>query len=877
MQIRRKTHKLIKLITFTCAIFLFADTHSQEAPTIPDTQDCQTSEILIPNSTLTKDAIAKKLGWTIADNRCGGYYFEDPFSYSNHLAKNNLVQITNTGPVLFAPHGTSVLQGNVTATQLGQEVIANKAYIYRDPKTNKLMAIDLIGNVHLREPDTLVLAQKARIDYAKSSQSLQDIIYRTAIYSNPHAKPATPSNDTLQLPHKVTQLSAWGEASEFSKTKPHVFEFKEATYSTCPPEANVWEIKAKHIILDKNTGRGTATHARLYIKKTLVFYAPYLNFAIDDRRQTGFLRPTFGSSGKLGPYVSAPFYWNIAPNYDDTLTPLFAGKRGWQYTNLFRYLTPSTIGRFDISVAPNDKAFSHFQTKSQETYKNNPSDTVQANLRRLQNDGSARGAISWQNNTQLNAHWGSSVDYNYVSDDYFLRDYRTDISEVTQNQLLQTGNVAYKGQNWNFMTRILQYQTLNPVDEVYPFQTQYSRLPQFVIEGDYPDQALGLDYFVMSDLTHFTIRETPGESQILPIGNRLHAQPGVSLPMNWPYLFITPRVQLAMTEYDLGHPFVNGQTSIYRSIPIFDLGSGLYFDRNVSLFGHHLQQTLEPQAYYTYVPYRNQTNIPNFDTTLNTLTYDQLFTYNRFSGLDRFGDANQLAVGLTSRFLDPVSSTERIRLGLGQIFYFSKRRVTLCTADAVDCPGPNIEGDNKFPRSPLSGMVSYLLSPGWTLNGNAIWNSELNEMDNQSIALTYSPQINHVINLGYTFVRQGDATLSPNLNSPDNNLKQADIGFTWPIFTNWSAIGHITKSINRDYFQRVVFGLQYDSCCWAVRAIAGRTFVNIVSTNLSPQFTREFYIQFALRGLGNFGAGSGDTSKLVSGNTGVVSDFGRDY
>lgn len=838
---------------------------------------CLVSQIHIPYAELNQDVIAKKLGWTKADNRCGGFYYEAPFAYSEDLFKKNLVKITNSGPVLFAPHGTSILQGNVTATQEGQEVIANKAYIFRDPKSNKLLAIELLGNVHLREPETLVIAQRARMDYVKKSQSLHDILYRTTIYGKPHSRPGTPSNKALQTPREVTHLSAWGEASEFSKTKPRVFEFLHATYSTCPPDATVWQIKASHIVLDKNTGRGTATHARLYIKKAMVFYSPYLNFAIDDRRQTGFLRPTFGTSGKFGPYAAAPFYWNIAPNYDYTLTPFFSGKRGWQYTNLFRYLTPSSYGRFDLSIAPNDKSFSHFQTKMQEKYKEDDTTTVIANLRRLQHAGSARGAVSWQDSTQFTPHWGASVDANYVSDDYFLRDYRTDISEVTQNQLLQTANVNYKSENWNFMTRVQKYQTLNPVDEVAPFQTQYSRLPQFVIEADYPDQALGLNYFVMSDLTHFTIRETPGENLIMPVGNRLHAQPGISLPLNWPYLYVTPRVQFAMTKYELGHPFVNASSSLSRMLPIFDIGSGLYFDRDVTLFHTPLQQTLEPQLYYTYVPYRNQLDFPNFDTTLNTLTYDQLFAYNRFSGLDRFGDANQVAVGLTSRFLDRDTSTEKIRLGVGQIYYFSKRRVTICTADTPSCPDSLTAEENKFPRSPISGVLSYVLTPGWTVTGNAIWNSFLNEMDNESITLTYSPKVDHVFTVGYTFARQGDVIYPTNLNDADNNLKQADLGFSWPLFRNWSALGHVTKSINRDYFQRVIFGLQYDSCCWAIRAMAGRTFVNIVSTNLSPQFTREFYIQFALRGLGNFGAGSGDTSKLVSTSTGVVSDFGRDY
>ncbi len=839
-------------------------------------QPCVISpQINFANPSLTKDTIAEELGWISQKNtRCGGYYLDDPFTYPEELVKRNLVQITSTGPALYAKHGTSTLQGNVTISQIGEQIKSNRALLYRDPVTGKLSAIDLVGDVHLREPNTLVIAKVAHVDLITKMKSLKNILYRTGISTE--IKTVTLDNQTLQESHPVTELSAWGQANELTQAEPKIYELQQVSYSTCPPDSNVWEVRASSIVLNKNTGRGVAKHARLYIKRIPVFYTPYLNFPIDKRRETGFLPPSFTTTGQSGAAASVPFYWNLAPNYDTTITPTYYAKRNWQLTNLFRYLTPTTNGRLNISALRNDKLFSHFQTTSQEKYQSSADPYVLANLNRLESAGSARGALSWQNNMQFNEHWTSGVDYNYVTDDYYLRDLRNDLNEVTDNQLLQQASVSYKSTNWNFMTRLQQYQTLHPVDETAPFQNQYSRFPQVVLNGDYPNQRYGLDYFISNDVTHFDLRDTPGSSTLLPMGNRTHIQPGVSLPFNLPYFYVTPRVQMSFSQYELGHVSNNSLKNLGMALPIIDVGSGMYFDRDVRLFGFNLRQTLEPQVYYTYVPYHNQTRFPLFDTTLNTLTYDQLFTYNRFSGLDRLGDANQVAVGLTTRFLDADSGYERIRAGIGQLFYFRHRVVTLCTITDTNCPDATTRRDNKLRRSPISGTFTYTLNPHWSVTGNTIWNVQTNNVDNQSANIQYSPDSKRVINLGYNFVRQGDLIPGTDPNSNANSLKQADLSFAWPVLRDWSVVGRATKSINRNYFQNLIFGLQYDSCCWAVRLIGGRTFTNLDPNSHTPQYNPQIFLQFALRGLGNFG--SGDPSQFLSSNIGGYNtNFGQLY
>jgi len=404
-----------------------------------------------------------------------------------------------------------------------------------------------------------------------------------------------------------------------------------------------------------------------------------------------------------------------------------------------------------------------------------------------------------------------------------------------------------------------------------------------VIEGNYPHGSGQLNYSVMNDLTRFTLQNTPGSNVISPIGMREHFQPGVSLPFIKPYVYFTPRLQFALTKYELSQVTAPNAVNPSRALPIFDIHSGLNFDRDTHIWGQSYRQTLEPQIYYVYVPYKNQNDIPIFDTTVNTLTYDELFMYNRFSGLDRIGDANQISYGVTTRLIDETSGFEKLRAGLGQILYFRARKVTLCSPTTTANPlFPCIDTldsaqNNNSNKSPLSGMLTYNLNPAWSLIGNSIWDTGRNQFDNQSITLHYQPESQKIINLGYGFVRNGDIQSNDIPNSPGSNLVQSDLSFAWPFLTShdWSMVGRWTQNWNHHHFQNLLYGLQYDSCCWAVRFITGRAFDNL-SPNNTYQYNTEFFIQFALKGLGNYG--NADPSQTLSSSiSGYQSTFGQDY
>lgn len=830
-------------------------------------------------STLATETIAKQLGW-IDDpaSDCGGYYLEQPFIYPDNATKDSTVTVTSGGGLL-SQRATSLLEGKVTVTRQGQQMTANKAYLYRDPTTGKLSAIDMIGNVRLREPNSLIIGKKGRYNFTTRSKSLIDILYRTSIHTD-KSPPQVTVEDTQQE-RKVTGLTAWGKAYEFSQTELKIYELSNASYSTCPPINPTWRVVANHIVLNKNTGRGYATHARILVKNIPVLYMPYINFSIDKQRKTGFLWPTIGGSNKWGPYVLTPFYWNLAPNYDMTITPGLLTKRGVQLSDNFRYLSSTSEGNINFSILPADKAFRDFQASAAKNSQyTNPVNTAtqtasvtQAELNRLLNASDTRRGLWWRDDSIYNEHWSSHIDYNYASDDYYLRDFGRSLNEISANQLLQEGDLYYKGPNWNFTGRIQAYQTLHPINE-NPVLNQYRRFPQLILNGDYPDQAYGMEYFINNEITHFNILNTPGSPADLPIGNRLHTQPGISLPLYGSSFYINPRMQLALTDYELYRTTDTGTPATkHRALPIIDVASGLALNRSITLFNYAFQQTLEPQLYYTYIPYRNQSSIPVFDTTVNTLTYDQLFNYNRFTGIDRIGDANQIGVGVTTRLIDDESGLEKVRLGVGDIIYFANRRVTLC--NDTSCSDNPSNPSNSYSLSPISGVLNYHINRSWSFNVNSIWNPISKQLDNTTLAFQYLPDEEHLFNLGYTYARSGDILSGITTINPSNNLKVTDVSAAWPLYHHISAVGRWSQNWNHEHLQNLLYGLQYETCCWAVRLVGGRAFIGFdTDNNNRPQYNSELYIQFSLKGLGDIG--TGNPSGLLSGISGYNSQFGQE-
>ncbi len=853
----------------------------------------------LPPSQLTAQEVANSLGWVQSPlDHCGGYYLEQPLTYPvpdaelNPLdpTKKALTEITSEQGIV-SQVSTSILQGDVTVTREGEQATSNKTYLYRDPKTGKLSLIEMIGDVHLRQPDTLVIGNQGFYQLQSVNKSLFDIIYRMGL-SGPVGPKMISSQDIplalQQTTRKITLLTAWGHATKFIQNKPLIYQLYQTTYSTCPPLNASWHLKASHITLNKVTGRGSATNVRIYVKSLPmpVMYLPYLNFSIDHQRKSGFLVPTIGpTSSRWGPYVLIPYYWNMAPNRDMTFTTGLLSKRGVQFTDTFRYLSTSSHGSVTASILPSDNAFASFQHNSGNNpiYANSINPSTQAELKTLLSDSDTRTAFIWRDDSFYNDHWSSHVDFNYVGDDYYLENFGGNLDEITQNQLLQEGDLFYKSEHWRFTTTVQAYQTLNPIDQPVTL-TQYRRLPQFLLNADYPNEPYGLDYFFDSQATYFDISNTPGIPTTSPAGYRSHIQPGISLPLYTADAFVTPRVQLALTQYNLTYPStmtpLGGSqlpANLQRALPIYDVDSGVTLTRDMTFLGKGYHQTLEPQLYYAYVPFRDQSLLPVFDTSLNSLSYDQLFDYNRYSSIDRIGDTNQLSAGVATRFIDAQSGYQKARFAVGDIFYFADRRVTLCNSNtgALNCdndyPGNPL---NDYRWSPIVGEVDYNVSPHWLFVAIPQWDPVNHQWVNVVSGLTYILDTKHVINLDYDYVRNGDI-LPNDPNGSSNNLKLTDFSIGWPIYGDISGVARFSEDWNDHRLQTLIYGVQYDTCCWAVRAVAAKVFTGLNPNNNNQfQYDSQFYFQFDLKGLTDIPVN--DPTHLLAGIGGYNPQFGQE-
>lgn len=822
----------------------------------------------------SSDAIGRALGWIANDcNVCGGYFVDKPFTYPIRLNNKDLLEITSNEGVLSRQR-TSILKNEVTINRDNQQITAHEAYVYRDPVTHKINIISLVGDVHIREPNTLIIGNQGDYNVQDKTKKLDHIFYRTALMGRQVAGSSIVPRSFIQRERIIDLLSAWGAADHLAQNEPKVYELCNASFSTCPPDAVAWQVKASHIVLDKNTGRGYATHARLMIRDIPVFYTPYISFSIDRQRKSGFLWPTFGlDSNQWGPYILVPYYWNMAPNYDMVITPGFLTKRGVQISDYFRYLNHYGSGTANLSILPNDREFQHFKEMSLDEFGNSPNPVTQAELNRLLGASNTRTGFWWRDSSRYNVNWASDIDFSYASDDYYLRDYGNDLNEITKNQLLQEADLYYNSEHWASTLRFQAYQTLHPLESTQ-FLNQYRRLPQFIINANYPDQWLGLEYFMSNELTHFEILNDPGMGSTKPIGNRLHVQPGFRWPFYRPYFYFIPRAQLALTDYNL-YQTKDTQTpkSIHRAVPIIDLTTGLSLLRETKIFGRHFSHTLEPQLSYTYVPFRDQSDIPIFDTTVNTLTYDQIFNYNRFSGIDRIGDTNQVAVGLTSRLIDTNSGLEKVRFGAGTIFYFTRRRVTLCNDDSCS-DNPN-NHSNKQRMSSISGILNYNVDPFWGVNTLAIWDPVTKQLSNSTITFHYQSAAEKIINVSFSYAREGDILSGIQTTDSRNNLKVTDVSFIWPAFhQSVKFIGRWSQNWNHAHLQNLLYGLQYDSCCWAVRLVGGRAFTGLDAQTNRFTYHNQVYLQFALKGLGN--VGTGNPNSLLRNISGYNPQFGEE-
>lgn len=559
------------------------------------------------------------------------------------------------------------------------------------------------------------------------------------------------------------------------------------TYTTCAEGNNDWFLRVSELELDRTTQTGTAYHASLYFKGVPFLYTPWINFPLDDRRKSGFLTPSFGSSGKSGPEFSLPYYWNIAPEQDATLTPRILGRRGLQLSGEYRYLNPMYSGQTRAEVLPNDSLA-----------------------------GQSRHALSLLHMQNFGAGWAGSLTLQNASDDNYFRDLTTTLASTSQVNLPRQGILTYNGHGLNFMGRVLSYQTLQ--DPLAPVVKPYSLAPQLLVNGqwrNFPAVDLGLTGEWV-DFSHPSLVN----------GKRLTFYPSVSMPLQQSFAYVTPKLGMHMTRYTLGENNVADLPDATRTLPIFSVDSGLFFERDMQLRDHGYVQTLEPRLYYLYVPYRDQSQLPVFDTALADFNYAQMFSENQFVGGDRINDANQVTTALTSRLLDPENGQEWIRAAIGQRFYFKEQQVAL--------PGGVSRTDKS---SDILAAFSGRVAPFWNVDTGVQYNTGQQQLQKTGVGVRYQPAVGKVLNLGYRFTRD---MLNP--------IKQLDFSAQWPLRNRWQGVGRWNYSLQDSKILEGLAGLEYNGGCWAVRVVMHRLAI------ATAQSSNSIFFQLELFGMGKIGS-----------------------
>ena len=621
-------------------------------------------------------------------------------------------------------------------------------------------ALHLTGNVRYEDPGTQIVSDTAEFSYDSGR-----IVFEGAEFT-------------------LGSSNARGSADKLLINQQGQLQLDQVSYTTCPPGSKDWELQADDIDLDTRTGVGTARNIKLRFKNIPILYAPYISFPISDARKSGVLTPEIGSSSRTGNELSVPYYWNIAPSYDATIVPRLLTERGLQLQTEFRYLTETSNGIVTAHYLPDDD---------------------QLDI--------ARHLIGVDHQTLFQNGWRNLIDFREVSDSQYFEDLGVSLSISSLTHLNQSVSFDLHTENMSFFGQVQDFQTLD--DAILPTEEPYRRLPQLLFNGYWPDQLMGLAAGISGEIVNF-------DRDVGVTGWRLNLSPQFELPVGGPGWFIKPAIALDYTRYELSNTLPGERTDPSRSVPIASFDTGLILERTMS-GGSRRIQTIEPRLLFVHIPHRNQDDLPIFDTIMPDLNLVQLYRKNRFLGVDRIGETDQVSVGITSRILDVETGRELLTATIGQTRYFSDRQVTL--------PG---DSPDNFESSDFIAEVQFFLTQNLNFDIGHQWGSGNSGTTKSEARLQYRPASNKILNISYRFRR--------------NSLEQGDLSWIWPISTKWNFVGRYNYSFRDQEVLEQFFGLEYESCCWGIRAFTRRHISTRDGTRDSS-----FGLQLVLKGMTSVG------------------------
>ncbi len=726
-------------------------------------------------------------------------------------------------------NGDTLLTGNVVLQQHDRLLSSERANWYQSRGYG-----EFFGQVSLTTTDIVLQGEGATFD-----QKVGQVNFREAEYS---------------LPARHLR----GTASSIERRDSGQLNLTDATFTFCEPGQNDWDIAASELQLDQSTGIGSAWHTRLRVAEIPVLYVPYYRFPIGDQRMTGFLDPSFSITSKLqAEDVQIPFYWNIAPNADATITPHYIREHGTVLETQFRHKTRLLgDGEFNYAYLDDDKT-----------------------------TGTKRWLVNYEQEGRFGSHWQHRWTYNNVSDEDYLNDMNPVAAVDRTTHLPRRGEILWDNQHWHFDITAETFQTIDR--NIALRNRPYGRLPQLNLAYA-PLRVNQWQFQQRLQATRFSRKSSDiinGNEQTLSgfsalNGDRLLSDTSLAYPMEWPFGFLTPEIEYRQRSYTLRDaddslltdPDPIDLNASYGA-PRYSLDAGLYFDRDLNLFGGDYLQTLEPRVFWVNSPYvEGQDQVPNFDSTLLTVTYSSLFTGERFTGGDRLADLDQVSAGVTTRFIRS-DGLEQFRASAGQIFYQTDRRVNLPDYSASITDTRN--------TSSLLGEAEWNPDERWSVYSTVEWDPYEDYARQNRYGVRYEHN-NRMLNVASNTTKQ----FNSNLNEVQVLSDQIDVGAFWAINDRWALIGR-TLYDNRSYEDNVrqprsrvlesLAGFEYQNCCWRLQLTYRES--SLQETDATEAFsTRKrygFLFSIQLKGLGNFGAG---TDKLISeGITGYSRRQYHDY
>lgn len=534
------------------------------------------------------------------------------------------------------------------------------------------------GNVEFRDPQTRV-----RADRAELNQFSQEFHFEGAEF-------------------QLWSVPARGKSDYIKIEKNNKLRLSKVSYTSCPEGNNDWLLKASKIRIDRARGIGTANNARIEFKGVPFIYLPYFSYPVTADRKSGWLIPKLGTSQKRGVDVEIPYYWNIAPQYDSTITPRYMSKRGTQLKSEFRYLSNHSDGTMTGEILPDDDVTNRH-----------------------------RALTAWQHKTNITRNWRARIDTIHVSDSGYFEDLSSGLANTSQTHLQRRADIEFFNDTWSALLRFEDYQTID--DAISNADLPHTTLPKLAIRGYTPNGWLGLQYSLDTEIAYFN-------HEVGISGLREHFQPEIALHRRFHFFEIEPTIAFDYTAYQLSDTAPGDSDTPSRATPIYSVDTHTVFERLITKRGW--LQTLEPRLLYTHIPFHEQRDLPVFDTIEPDLNVVQLFQKNRFVGYDRLGDTSQMSLGVTTRLIDTKDGDEFMNATLGQILYFNSLDVTLPNGT----PSDSSTSDYLF-------EFGMRLHENWRMRLGYQYNTDTRKSKKAEVRLNYRADDLKLVNVSYRFRR----------------------------------------------------------------------------------------------------------------------------